>query len=248
MRKSIHTIFLGTLFFLCTLAQAQSDEITDTLETTAGKYNDEEKRGTFSAVNYSQFVDEKKIPQQKIDKLKADDDYWYANTTPLKKEEEKPSGDSTDSSWLGSLLWILILASFIAAVIWYLASSNIGLFRRAPKSLKPEEEETEITENIFELNYEKEIGKAVEAKNYRLAVRLWYLRTLKDMADRNIINYTREKTNSDYLLTLFGGRYYRDFFRITRNFEYTWYGQFPLTEEGYRLMQNDFTQFKNSMA
>ncbi len=109
------------------------------------------------------------------------------------------------------------------------------------------EEDEGVDEDIFALNYEREIGKAVAEKNFRLAVRLLYLRTLKELSERNIIEYRHEKTNSDYLNGLFGGNYYQSFFRLTRNFEYTWYGGFPLSEEAYQMMQTDFFNFKSGL-
>ena len=153
-----------------------------------------------------------------------------------------------DQSWFLNLLWIIMLCSFIGAVVWYLVSSNVGLFRRESKKIIEEETAEELPEDIFTINYEKEIQKAVDARNYRLAVRLWYLRTLKELSSRNIIDYRHEKTNNDYVNSLFGGRFYRDFFRLTRNFEYTWYGQFDLSEQAYELMRKDFVNFKNSLA
>ena len=103
-------------------------------------------------------------------------------------------------------------------------------------------------DDIFAIPYDREIQKAETAQNYRLAVRLWYLKTLKEMADRAVIDYRYGRTNHDYVASLYGGRYYSDFFRLTRNFEYTWYGQFPLSAEGYAGMQSDFVAFKNRLT
>ena len=185
--------------------------------------------------------------------LKSDDAYWYANLEPVNKkkppsQETHPKRRVLNAAWFQNLLWLLILFSFIGVVIWYLASSNIRLFRRGSKKILDETIEEELPDDIFSINYEREIEKAAEAKNYRLAVRLWYLNTLKELSERNIIDYRQEKTNSDYVTSLFGGRYYSDFFRLTRNFEYTWYGQFNLSSEAYEMMRVDFTAFKNSLS
>ena len=85
-------------------------------------------------------------------------------------------------------------------------------------------EEELATEDIFAINYQKEIDKAAQQGNYRLAVRLLFLRILKNLSQKNIIRYTQDKTNLDYLVQLHATRYYSDFFRITRNYEYSWYG------------------------
>ena len=244
MRKIAYTFFLVLFFVTCVTAQEQEG-----IDSTASPsvFNKTDRGDNFLPVNTLQNIEQREVPRKTVDEVRKNDAYWYANAEPQKEENSAtPQSGATETGWLSNLIWILILVSFIGVVIWYLASSNVGLFRKAPKKVNAEEQ-TEITEDIFELNFDKEIGKAVDAKNYRLAVRLWYLRILKDLADRNIITYGREKTNSYYLLSLFGGRYYNDFFRLTRNFEYTWYGQFPLAEDSYALMQKDFAQFKNSL-
>jgi hypothetical protein len=70
-----------------------------------------------------------------------------------------------------------------------------------------------------------------------------FLRLLKEMAEKNIIQYKQDRTNLDYLLQLQPTGYYHDFFRITRNYEYSWYGLFDISEDAYNKVKNDFTQF-----
>ena len=135
---------------------------------------------------------------------------------------------------------------FVALLIWLLSGSNISLFRRSPNDIETGEEAAE--ENIFELNFEKEIQAAVASGNYRLGVRLMYLQVLRRMADRGIIRYTAEKTNSDYIFELASTKYYRDFARLTRNFDFIWYGKFPISPDSFSVLQKDFSSFKQSLG
>jgi len=41
-------------------------------------------------------------------------------------------------------------------------------------------------------------------------------------------------------MQLSNSNHYNDFFRITRNYEYSWYGQFEVREETYKVIRNDF--------
>jgi hypothetical protein len=120
------------------------------------------------------------------------------------------------------------------------------LFRRSPDEIENPEEEP--GENIFDVNFEKEIQAAVASGNHRLGVRLMYLQVLRIMADKGIIRYTAEKTNSDYLVQLASTKYYKDFSRLTRNFDFTWYGKFPLSPESFGVLQKDFSSFKQSLG
>jgi len=196
-------------------------------------------------------IDTRTIPQSDLQKVKSDEEYWYVNEAPQrakKNREPKKSVDIFDLSWFRVLFWVLVIGGFVALLIWFLATSNIRLFSRRSKEVGGEETIEEATENIFELNFGKEIQKAIGSQNYRMAVRLMYLRTLRDLSLKNLINYTHEKTNSDYLFQLAGTSYYKNFFRLTRDFDYTWYGHFPLSQDSFSVIQNDFNNVKQQLS
>ena len=255
MRRCLRHMLLVVLLQVCTMCMAQEDEyVADTLAAPVPPPPIQQANPGFSTIIPLAPVTVRKVSAEKIDELKRDDAYWYANLEPQKKQKQQtqsqPSSSKRflDAAWFRNLLWVIILCSFIGVVIWYLASSNINLFQRKDKFIGDEVADDEIPEDIFSIHYEKEIQKAVDNKNYRLATRLWYLRTLKELSDRDIIDFGHDKTDSDYVNSLYGSRYYHDFFRLTRNFEYTWYGQFPISPETYNLVQADFSKFKNSLS
>jgi len=195
---------------------------------------------------------QRKVPDSLLHKMQKDDDFWYANAEI--PEEKKPEQRKStyiplgQQQWVQTLLWLVIIGGFAAGVIWYLSGSNVGLFRRKNKAIRNTNEEEPATEDIFAINYVKEIGKAESNGNYRLAIRLMFLKLLKEMAEKNIIQYKQDRTNFDYLLQLQPTGYYKNFFRITRNYEYSWYGQFEVGEDAYRIIRNDFNQFDRQLS
>lgn len=202
----------------------------------------------FKKTGSAEKVQIRAIADSDLNKVKSDEDYWYVNQAPA-REKKSPQQNKLGGakSWVNTLSWILVITGFCALLIWFLATSNIRLFTKTPKRMGDTAEE-QPTEDIFEMNFEKEIQKAVAEKNFRLAVRLLYLRTLRDLSDKNLISYTHEKTNADYLFQLAGTSYYKSFFRLTRDFEYTWYGQFELSQENFSFIQNDFSSFKQQLS
>jgi hypothetical protein len=206
-------------------------------------------------------VNTRKVSDEELNKVKSDDDYWYVNQKPDGKKgpaEPQSSGSKkgqrveekksiAESLWSSIAFWIILIAAFVGLLVWFLATSNIRLFRKASKPIEEEAEE-QATEDIYEMNFEKEIQKAIDGKNYRMAIRLMYLRTLRDLSLRKLITYTHEKTNSDYLFQLAGTNYYKNFFRLTRNFDYTWYGQFEVSQDSFGMIQNDFSSFKQQLS
>ena len=150
-----------------------------------------------------------------------------------------------DQPWFDSLMLFIIIGGFAMVLIMYLSGSNAGLFRRRNKSIN-EEEHLPETEDIFQINYQREIDRAATAGNYRLAVRLMFLRLLKNLSQKNIIQYGHDRTNFDYLLQLSSTRYYPDFFKITRHYEYSWYGKFEISKETYAYIKDEFEKFDPS--
>ena len=220
-------------------------------------------------------VQQRTIPVQEIKKMKEDGDFWYAdadikrkkskeqiayerehgqkgqkekNEQALSEQQQQNSGYTPlgQRSWFQTFLWILILAVFAIGLFIYLGGSNVGLFRKKNVRLASTGEE-EISEDIFVINYQKEIDKASAQGNYRLAIRLLFLRLLKNMSEKSIILYKQDKTNLDYLLELHPTNYYNNFFRITRNYEYSWYGQFMVSEDVYKIIRRDFDQFDKEL-
>ena len=250
---------------LCTASKLQAQEDStappDIIEEyiNEGVKNEGDEEDEFSYPWNPKNVDQpfraggsRKVPAEQIRKLKEDESFWYANAVIEKQEPKKqvakpgnyvPLGQR---QWFQTVLWIVIIGGFVAFIMIYLAGNRVGLFSRKNVQDNPSED-GDMPEDIFAINYQKEIEKASNAGNFRLAVRLMYLRLLKQMAEKNIIRYTQDKTNFDYLLQLHPTRYYKDFFRVTRNYEYSWYGKFDVNEHAYKTIRSDFDQLERDL-
>jgi len=206
------------------------------------------------------------VPDSLLNKFRGDNTYWYSTgegergdrqTQPNREvkngsqqTKEEPRFSPTrqtfaDTTWFRTLMWLIIIGGFAGAVGWYLMNNNVTLFRKKQKDLSRPEEDEEMPENIFDIKYPNEIDKAAAQGNYRLAIRLLYLRLLKNFAERNIIQYKQDRTNLDYLMQLSSTRYYPDFFRVTRHYEYAWYGEFAVTGDMYQVIRHQFDQLEN---
>jgi len=249
------------LFFSCLYTKAQDDEVDSTITdsvkgiitetaTDKVKFEESDKHYFLRKDQYEHdSVQIRAMPDSWLKQLRDDDDYWYANAEIKKEKAQGPEPHYTrlsDQRWFQTLLWVLIIGGFIAIIIWYLTSSNVSIFRRQHRIVGNAEGE-EKAEDIFAINYQKEIDKASKMGNYRLAIRLMFLRLLKDLSQKNIIQYAQGKTNFEYLVQLHSTKYYKDFFRITRNYEYSWYGQFDVTEDMYHIIRSDFNNFDRQL-
>jgi hypothetical protein len=93
-------------------------------------------------------------------------------------------------------------------------------------------------------NLEEKLQLSLKNKDFTEAIRLLYLITLQKLDKIQLINWHKDKTNRDYLLELLNTRYFEPFSRITKIYEYTWYGKFPVTHTEYKVFEKDFTKMK----
>ena len=147
-------------------------------------------------------------------------------------------------------VWQYVFLAAIAALVLYLllkAEMLGSLFAKQAQQSDGLDYET-ITENIHEIDFDAAISSAVEQQNYRLAVRLLYLQTLKRLTDAELIQYKPDKTNRQYVYELVNSPQQSDFEQLTRQFEFVWYGDFPVDAGRFDTLQGQFRRFSGSFA
>jgi hypothetical protein len=244
-------------FFICVIARAQHGDtaispVTDedsaiAIEQADTNYEHENYFEHKTSDAAPDTVQLRQVPASVVDSLKKDDAFWYADHVFGKKaiKEEKLKDIKAPSQWMNMTTLVIIVVIFLAVLAWYLFRNNII----SKKQTVFNERKEEISEeNIFDIKYEKEIEKAIRASDYRLAIRLMYLRLLKDLSKKNIIQYKQERTNFDYLSQLYSTGYYNDFFRLTRNYEYAWYGKFDISTDAFSVIKNEFEKFDRRLS
>jgi hypothetical protein len=245
-------LLFAKIFFLvvslcicsCVTAQNTPDD-TSSVQVTTDTAVTDELPNYFDNKNGSGSFDTielRHVPGYVMDSLKSEDAFWYANTR-FKKKIEKQNASTGTSRWVKTLTWIFIVGAFFAALIWYLTTSSILIFAKRQKHLGHHKGEGESSEDIFSINYHLQIENAIRVEDYRLATRLMFLRLLRNLSNRNLIQYRQGRTNLEYLTQLFSTSYYNDFFKLTRNYEYAWYGKFDVSRDAFKIIRSDFENF-----
>lgn len=106
-----------------------------------------------------------------------------------------------------------------------------------------DEEELMRSENLPDL-----INKAIADKNYRLAVRYYYLQVLQKLTEKELIIWQQEKTNEDYIKELETSKLHKDFSESTYLYDFVWYGNFNINEVEFTKAQTLFTNLKNKIS
>ncbi len=148
--------------------------------------------------------------------------------------------------FLVSTLPYLIILGIIAFVIWLFIKLNPGA-RLLKSKEKPEVFFTEEEEIIKTKDIRKLINKSLENKDYRLAVRYYYLLILKRLTLSHLIEYEFDKTNSDYIAEITSENVNQNFIKATLLYDYIWYGNFTVTEKDFMKIQNIFTNLEHQI-
>jgi hypothetical protein len=249
-------LFWVCFLFVCVTSTAQDTTATETVvQRPDSAISIDEADTNYEHQNYfdhkaarTDTIEWRQVPGRIIDSLKKEDAFWYADHVFEKKQpkERNVRTSKPPLQWMNMTTLLVIVVLFLGILAWYLLQNNIVGRRRSIIGENSSEENT--TENIFEINYQKEIEKAIGAGDYRLAIRLMFLRLLKQLSQKKIIEYKQERTNFDYLSQLYPTGYYNDFFRLTRNYEYTWYGKFDVNQEIFGIIKNEFENFDRKLS
>jgi hypothetical protein len=200
------------------------------------------------------------VPDSITQGLKNNADFWYADKDIQEKKEQQQSASWADDFfiWLAKILrnksfrtflWILIIVIFAAAVLWFLSKNQMNIWgaSKGPAIARAQKQEGDI-EDIFTADLKAEIEKAEQNNDYRLAIRFHYLHLLKMFSQRQLIKYTPDATNMEYLTQLYQKSYYTTFLKVTGNYEYAWYGKIAVTQQQYNSVVNQFMQLYNQTS
>jgi hypothetical protein len=196
----------------------------------------------------------RKIPSQELRKLLNDPDYSYNEVSKpnksifarffewiARKLGKELSSDGGEISI--TILEYLFIAAAIGLIIFLLLKNNIRSIFYG-KSATTTLDFTESIENINEINFDQRIADEVFKKDFRRAIRLHFLKVIKELSEQKLINWQLDKTNSDYSRELKNSRYRFQFEELIRLYEYIWYGDFKLDEATFLVVIQKFNQFK----
>ncbi len=226
--KQLFFIFL-LLLFLPVVALTQKTAVVDTSIIEVRKLSVKEYTG--KDFNYSE---KSALPKSIWDRMW--DWFWQQIDDML----STPKGRTR--------FWTVVIvlgAIILGYFIWKLTGMNRARFfsRDSGKQLNY----TMGDDDIHQINFTEEINKAVSSGNFRMAIRLNYLYTLKLLADKKYINWKIDKTNAVYVQELSTTNLNASFADITHLFDYVWYGDAIVDADAYHHAALTFNQFQQKI-
>ncbi|QRM90927.1 DUF4129 domain-containing protein [Lacinutrix sp. WUR7] len=206
---------------------------------------------------------EQQIHKEDLNKYKNDKNFNYTETVPTENFLNKiirwfkniitkifewifGVGNATGIlKFIFEVVPYLLLAFLIFLLLKFflkINSKNIITGKQNQATVAFTEEEQIIkNEDILAL-----IHEAVQQQNYRLAIRYYYLLSLKKLTEGNIISWEQQKTNEDYLSEIKTKSLQSGFADITKIYDYVWYGEFEVDALRFEKLKSPFeTLHKN---
>lgn len=134
---------------------------------------------------------------------------------------------------IAAVVLFLILKFFLKVNI-----NNILSGKTNKAIISPTDDEELIkNEDLAEL-----IRKAIEQKNYRLAIRYYYLLALQKLSNQDLIDWQQEKTNEDYIKEIKQEPLKNKFTSSTYLYDFVWYGNFDINELEFAKAETAFNE------
>lgn len=199
---------------------------------------------------------QRKVPAKLLKELNADKKLQYDKNEKARADRENDMRNRFSYlqlfiagifSLINTYRWIIVIviACALVALLLYLMKGRGFSF----SFKKKENTVVELTEEELDFDtYEEQIREAIAGNRLRLAVRLLYLQTLRLLADKQIISFSKEKTNAAYLRAMSRTTWYQAFANLTLDYEYIWYGEVPVNEAQFNVIHRHFSQFMNELG
>lgn len=152
------------------------------------------------------------------------------------------SDDTVSMNFVDSLIKVLavLLLIFVIYLIVKSIMNGEGQWIFGKSSDKKVINYEEIEKNIHLVDFEKLIKETLKSGEKRLSIRYYYLWLLKKMAEKNIIEWDVEKTNTDYLYEIQNPVFKAKFEYVSYLYNYIWYGEFNLDNETFEKAKAAF--------
>ncbi len=250
MKKSTFILFLLLvgLFSMAPNPCLSQDDYDDMEEL----FSDDDSSPEDEPIPWQQNPDDSYV-KESIQRTEGAQDTWkkyhkkmhFSQEIKKKKKKSKDELNQFTGKGMGEALkWILIVVGILLIIGFIVYLVQDGSFRQG-KKIKvdiSEEKLNWIEENLPEADVVSPLESAIDAQEYRKAIRLYFLLIVQRLSQAGAINWQKEKTNRTYILETYNKDFHQDFKTCVRIYERVWYGERTVSEEEFWKIEPIFKQ------
>ncbi len=189
------------------------------------------------------------ITKAQYEKRKAELDYSKTKTIyklkdskPLVKKESPKFKNNINFGGIQEIIKFILYALCIIFVVFITFTMLKDIrFKNMDSSQKFVLNENFEIDDIETLEIDPILDKALQEENYRFAIRLQFLRVLKQLQESKFIKWKKDKTNKTYVNEL--SNYKNEFRQVVNIFDKVWYGNISVNLNQYQIVKSIFDNF-----
>jgi hypothetical protein len=140
-----------------------------------------------------------------------------------------------------NLLYVLVFVILVFAVFILSKGGLRRVFHGAPRSLA---EVATVSEDIREMDLNALIAEAEKNGDLRRAIRLHYLLVLRKLVDQNVLHWSPDHTDRDYMAQVKDPALRARFTQVALVFQWVWYGHAEVDQARYADLRRPFIEFE----
>jgi len=157
------------------------------------------------------------------------------------------SPSSSGSTPMTPMVQVIVYAVLITGLLLLIAFVVTGGFFNSPNNpnvgVKAEFNIENVDASIPESELQRLLRESLSKQNYRAAVRLYYITIVKHLADKQYIQWQRDKTNLMYCREMRDTPHYQPFSSLTRVYERVWFSDHQFDQNEFERVKPDFEKF-----
>jgi len=198
-----------------------------------------------------------RVAKQTEQEIFSDKDYVYTQTAEkgkgffqelidwlIQKIFGNLSADSVDSFW--TIVTYILAAIFIVGLVFLFLKMKGGRLFKGESARTSVF--TDIVEDIQSIDIDALIQKAMDQKDFRVAFRYSFLKSLQLMNNKKFIDWKPYKTNHEYYNEFDVEKIKPLFKDLYTGFEYVWYGDAPINKEIFDKYHTEFDEFNRQLS
>lgn len=161
--------------------------------------------------------------------------------TNIAEKTHKP-GSGLGLKILKVLLYIVVIGA-LAFVLFLVMKRFFNFFEEKVPSQIIAKSVEDLEQNLHKSDIDKILEQALALREYKLAVRILYLKTIKILSESNLIEWKKDKTNARYVAEMMKQTTGKHFAFLTRVYEQAWFSSYEIDVFKYQLISDEFTHF-----
>ncbi len=142
---------------------------------------------------------------------------------------------------------IVLIIALLSFLLFLILKNAFGFFSEKVPDQKLVSVVESLEENIHDVDFEKLLQQATDSKQFQLAIRIFYLKIIKSLSDRELIKWRKNKTNGHYVREMGQHKTGAEFGLLTRIYEQAWFSTHEVDEEGYGFVSQYFIKYLKSL-